>query len=278
MIDKHRISATFGRAAATYEEHAAIQKQMAHALLAQAQASGQSFFRILEIGCGTGYLTRLFSQAYPDAVIIASDISPAMVAHASALQPAGANVRFICQDGENLTVEGSFDLIISNAAIQWFSDYARAFDGFAARLRDDGLLLYATFGPETFCELHDAFRAARHSLALPADVRHGPAFICAAKLAEQAAISGLSCRHHEEKVQLSFSTVRDFLLSIKKVGANQSSQPTAEPFQRRLLPEMMRCYEQYFRSADGLIPATYHLLFGSAKKQGSSPLSTAACG
>ena len=41
-----------------------------------------SIRRILELGCGTGRLTRRMAELYPSAVIVAVDISPEMIAHA----------------------------------------------------------------------------------------------------------------------------------------------------------------------------------------------------
>ena len=158
MLNKNIVENHFSRAAKTYEDNAIIQKELAVNLIKKAKNSGRDFSRILEIGCGTGYLTRLLSIAFPKAKIFATDISPLMLVQAEKRHPPCQNKpEFFQQDGENLSVTGTFDLIISNAAFQWFTDYDKAFSGFASRLASEGLLLYSTFGPATFNELHTAF-------------------------------------------------------------------------------------------------------------------------
>ncbi len=277
MLDKEKISHNFSRAATTYEENAIVQKKMAQLLLQQTQNLSRSFTHILEIGCGTGYLTRLLSKTFPSADIVATDISETMLAQASSLQRE-KNVRFEKQDGENLTLNTTFDLIISNAAFQWFNNYDAAFSGFSRHLTPEGILLYATFGPATFYELHTAFNQARHSLSLPPNIRHGPPFASSATLADYASNNGLLCHHREETERLYFPSVRSFLSSIKKVGANHTPTSASSGFNRKLLPSMISHYEQLFCTEDGLIPATYHLLFCQVQKSAQPSVNAAQCG
>ncbi len=267
MINKSNVRNHFSLAAKTYEANAFVQKKMAARLLEAAKTSGRTFSRILEIGCGTGYLTRLLSTAFPAALLYATDISPQMIAQASKLHPAAfrENTFFLTQDGENLSVEDSFDLIISNAAFQWFTDYERAFSGFAARLNENGLLLYSTFGPSTFNELHAAFRHTRQILQLPPDERHGPDFLSGPELTLAAAKTGLCCKHQESEERVYFHSARDFLQSIKKTGATHAPLASST-FNRKLLPETISYYDKTFRHTADKIYATYHIIEGKAEK------------
>lgn len=74
---------------------------------------------VVDLGCGTGELTRRIADALDSADVIGVDNSAEMLAKAAEFERAG--LRFELAD---LTaVEGTYDLVISNAAIQWVDDH-----------------------------------------------------------------------------------------------------------------------------------------------------------
>ena len=82
-----RIAAAFGRADA-YDDAALVQRAAAAQL---ARWVGQAVLpanpRILELGCGTGFLTKSLSERLGRARWTVSDVAPAMVARARAGPP-----------------------------------------------------------------------------------------------------------------------------------------------------------------------------------------------
>lgn len=267
MINKNLVARHFGVMSRNYEEHARVQKNMAATLQQQAKAAG-NFTRILEIGCGTGYLTRLIAHLYPQADILATDIAPGMLKTAKANLADCKNVSYAVEDGESLRTAETFDLIISNAAFQWFNDHTKAFEGFLARLRPGGCLLYTTFGPETFRELHASFHTARQTLTLQDSTRHGLSFAPAAML--ESFMTGVgyeSTVHREEHVREYFPSVKEFLAGIKKIGANNAGYHGSFAVNRRLIFSMMRCYEESY-CENSQIYATYHVIYGFGRKKG----------
>src|SRR3546814_9147356 len=77
--------------------------------------------RILEIGCGTGLLTRDIRTQWLEAELTVTDLAPEMVERA-ARDPRLAGT-FFTMDGEWPCFEGQwFDLIISSLAFQWRSE------------------------------------------------------------------------------------------------------------------------------------------------------------
>ncbi|MCL6586559.1 MAG: methyltransferase, partial [Anoxybacillus sp.] len=72
MIDKQLMQKRFSERANTYDQFANVQKKMAHELMARISRPPKT---ILEIGCGTGYLTKLLYDAYPHAQLTAIDIA-----------------------------------------------------------------------------------------------------------------------------------------------------------------------------------------------------------
>ena len=71
---------------------------------------------VLEIGCGTGQLTRQLAERSVD--LTAIDIGPAMVAAARQAVPDPA-VRFQVSSFEDFADDGPFDLIVSATAFHW---------------------------------------------------------------------------------------------------------------------------------------------------------------
>lgn len=72
---------------------------------------------VLELGCGTGILTRKIQERWPDCRITAVDISPEMMEHAKS-RLGQSPVHFVEQSFETLMFpDAQFDLVMSNLAI-----------------------------------------------------------------------------------------------------------------------------------------------------------------
>lgn len=263
MINKNQVVRRFGRSSTSYDEHAVVQKHMAATLQALLHKTGV-FNRILEIGCGTGGLTKMLAALYPQASILATDISPDMLAAAQDNLSDFTNIRYAVEDGEQLQTRETFDLIVSNATFQWFNNHRQSYTGFFKRLSANGCLAYATFGPQTFYELHQSFATANHLLNSQCDIRHGQHFPAALKLQrsmEDAGFQDVLCT--EEELREYFPTVKDFLRSVKKVGANNTNYDGS--ISRQLMFTMMGYYEQNFKEHDH-IHATYHTIYALGRK------------
>ncbi len=74
---------------------------------------------VVDLGCGTGELTRRLAEALPDSRVLGIDSSPEMLARAEALTRPG--LRFA--PGTIETVAGAWDVVFSHAAIQWVPDH-----------------------------------------------------------------------------------------------------------------------------------------------------------
>jgi trans-aconitate 2-methyltransferase len=76
---------------------------------------------VVDLGCGTGELTRRLADAFPGSDVLGVDSSPEMLAKAAPLGRVG--LRF-----ERTAIEevaGSWDLVFSHAALQWVEDHER---------------------------------------------------------------------------------------------------------------------------------------------------------
>ena len=71
--------------------------------------------RILDLGCGDGFLTRRIAES--GANVVGVDASPEMIA---AARERGVDAHLA--NGETLPFDREFDAVFSNAALHWMSD------------------------------------------------------------------------------------------------------------------------------------------------------------
>ena len=244
---KQRISDAFGAASAHYDDHAGPQRFAAALVadLAQRQRP-DGVGRILEIGCGTGLLTRHVQARWPGAELVVTDLSPGMLARAAS----GGLVAgtFLAMDGEDPPFEGPwFDLILSSLAFQWFDDLAGALSRLTGLLRPGGSLIFSTMGQGSFA----AWRAAHQACGLEAGVPDYPSLdALRAMLAPcQDAFA------FDEDHALDCGGARGLIAHLRGIGA-------VVPVEGRppLSPRALRAVMATFEEAGGV--DRYQLLFG----------------
>jgi trans-aconitate 2-methyltransferase len=76
--------------------------------------------KIVDLGCGTGELTRQLADALPGSNVTGVDSSAQMLEKAAAF--VSPNLRF--EQGDQAELTGEWDLIFSNAALQWSENHA----------------------------------------------------------------------------------------------------------------------------------------------------------
>lgn len=99
--------------------------------------------RVLEIGAGTGALTRALAAALPpEATIVATDLNRAMLDRAAAAR-AGREVEWREADAGNLPfADGSVDVVVCQFAAMFFPDKPRAFSEVRRVLAPGGVFLF----------------------------------------------------------------------------------------------------------------------------------------
>jgi trans-aconitate 2-methyltransferase len=93
--------------------------------------------RAVDLGCGTGELTRRLADMLPESEVVGIDSSPEMLAKAA--QQARDGLRF--EQGDLAALAGEWDLIFSHAAIHWVEDHEALIPRLLARLRPGGQLV-----------------------------------------------------------------------------------------------------------------------------------------
>ena len=260
--EKRGVRRNFAKGAVSYDRHAAVQRHMADELLARTAAAAAGASRILEIGCGTGYLTALLHCANPQALLVAVDLDRALLSAARARLGPDAKTVWVMADGETLD-RGNFDLIIANATFQWFVHPRQTLEGLKQALAPGGTLAFATLGPGTFRELAASLRRAADALGRPAPPIPASRFLDGQdwfNLLQDAGFRDLDLQ--DAAVTVAYPGVAQFLQSLKATGA---TNPRPRPFSPRLLAALTESYRQDF-GENGAIPATYEIIWAAAKK------------
>ncbi len=92
--------------------------------------------RVIDLGCGTGELTRRLADRLPESEVLGVDASPEMLEKTTAYTRPG--LRFLCQHIEE--VQGEWDLVFSNAAVQWVENHTALVPRLLEMVRPGGQL------------------------------------------------------------------------------------------------------------------------------------------
>jgi trans-aconitate 2-methyltransferase len=92
--------------------------------------------RVLDLGCGTGELTKYLHSAVAARETVGVDASENMLAKADGFE--GNGLRFELGRIEEEPGQGNFDLVFSNAALQWVTGHEVLFERFLVRLQPGG--------------------------------------------------------------------------------------------------------------------------------------------
>ena len=93
---------------------------------------------IVDLGCGTGHITRMIADSFPSArVVIGVDNSPEMLDKA---RGETSRVTWIDADAATWTHERPVELLFSNACLQWLPDHPELFPRLARQVASGGIL------------------------------------------------------------------------------------------------------------------------------------------
>lgn len=242
-MNKQLLARRFSRAAATYDQAAQAQRQIAaHLWQLTLPHLTQAPTTLLEIGCGTGMLTRIYAPHVTPTRWILNDIYDSRT-----YLPEG-DYTYLQGDAEQLDFGSGFDLILSASAIQWFSDLPAFLRKVFDALKPGGLLAISTFGPTNY----DQLRQLGHT---------GLSYPTTSQLAQMLPPFELLTLEEQLAPQL-FETPWELLRHIKATGVAGGME---QAWSRSQLNRFVEAYHR-FQTPEGLHPLTYHPIWFVARK------------
>lgn len=268
FIDKARVRKSFHRAAQAYDGAAILQAQVREEMLSRLEVVKLAPQVILDAGCGTGHGLKALMTHFKGAQGLALDLAEGMLARTRALFPRyrfwQAAPQLICADIEAMPVQSSsVDLLWSNLAVQWCNDLDAAFQEFRRVLKPNGLLMLATFGPDTLKELRAA-SGAQHT--------HVSRFIDMHDIGDALTRAGFSApvldvMHYT----LTYDTVESVMRDLKVIGAHNATAGRPRGLLGKGFLQQLKQGYEHFRQ-QGKLPATYEVVYVHAWV-GSKPVS-----
>lgn len=152
------ICKAFSLQAAHYDKVSKIQQEIGERLLERLMYLKIAPRYILDLGCGTGKMTKLIQKRYPNACVIGFDISHAMLVVAKKNQGYFKKYPLVAGDMMKLPFQtGIFDLVIGNQVLHWAEAIPGALKELNRVMAVEGCLMFSTLGPDTFKELRTSW-------------------------------------------------------------------------------------------------------------------------
>ncbi len=276
-LDARAVRRAFGRAAAGYDAAAVLQREVGARMRARLDLVKLVPRRVADLGCGTGEAFAELAARYPGASIVGLDVALPMLAAAGARNaPRGGLARLagwaaraaggqaprvpmlVCGDLARLPfASGSIDLLVSNLALQWVDDPARAFAEFARVLEVGALASFTTFGPDTLRELRGAFDDGRPHVSRFVDMHDLGDALVHAGFADPVMDA--------ETLTLTYGTPRALLADLKAIGATNALAARHRGLTGRTRLARAEAALESLRR-DGRIAVTYEVVYGHAWK------------
>lgn len=191
----------FNKAHFSYDQHANLQQTTGKQLLSFVQAQSLYYKKIIDLGCGTGLITKDFASTLSYENFYALDIAEQLLMQA--IQKLHEfPIAFTENDFENFHPNYTFDLIYANMSLHWSKNLKSTIQHWLDFLENDGIFAFSIPLEGTFAELESKVHlrsfARKESILQHFNVKH----------------------FATEYITLHFSSIIDACRSIKHVGAN----------------------------------------------------------
>ncbi len=249
---KARIAAAFGKAAHSYDRHAAFQRDVGLKLLNELPQDLHGYV-VLDLGCGTGFFSEQIRQR--GAAVICADISQDMLVQAR--QRCGMFGFEYCHcDAEALPLaDHSVDIVFSSLALQWCDSLAVSFREIKRVLKPTGKGYFSILAAGSLLELEQAW-------AKVDSAQHVNRFI--SENAVKIALAQAECIPYQIDLcsfGLWYDSAMHLMKDLKGIGATHIDGRTNRLISHRMLAQVEAAY-QTFANREGLLPATYQVCFG----------------
>ena len=261
MNVKTEICKAFNAHAGEYEQAARVQHEIGERLLERLQYLKINPRYILDLGCGPGYFSAQLKKRYPRAHVIGFDLAYAMLQRAKTKQ--GWLKKWGLVNGDMTAMPfatGLFDLVFANQVIHWSPSLPMVMRELNRIMNVNGCLMFTTLGPDTFCELRQAFAAVdNHAHANVFSDMHDIGDVLLAERFIDPVVD-------MDRLSVHYSTFLQLVRSLKAQGVRNINAGRNPGLTGRQAWRNFEAAYSAFRTEQGKFPLTYEVVYGHAWK------------
>jgi malonyl-CoA O-methyltransferase len=166
-----KVRRSFDRAAAEFDHFDFVHTVTRDGLLARLEPMVVDAGTVVDLACATGTALKPLAKRFRGARLIAVDLSQNMLRRARGRRSWFSRRTFLQANARALPLaDQSVDVVFCNQLLPWVEDVASVFSEVSRVLRENGLFLFASLGPDSFSELRRAWQsvdAAAHVNLFP---------------------------------------------------------------------------------------------------------------
>jgi len=249
--NKARVARQFSRAAMRYDEAAQVQVDIAFDAM---QLLKPGYTRLLDIGCGTGRVSRQLAPRC--AQLVAMDLAEGMLSFAARQEDKSShNIHWLQADAEHLPLlDNSLDGVFSSMALQWCPNIQQVCQEIHRVLEPKGQAILAILAEGSMQELQQSWRSLDSQ-------QHVNQFLNRHDWQSAAQTLGFTVQSTEQTYTTWHANVRELLGSIKAIGANVVTKTGNHgSISRANLQVLQHHYQQSF-GVQGRLPLSYQVCF-----------------
>lgn len=214
------------------------------------------FTRALDLGCHGGSFGQSLAQTGRVSEVIQADLSDDLMA------PSRPSSRVVMDEEYLPFAAHSFDLIGSVLSLHWANDLPGCLIQISRCLKADGLFLGAMFGAETLQELKECLVTAELEISgglsprvSPfVDVRDAGSLLQRAKFALPVTDT--------DTLTLKYKNAFALMHELRSMGeTNALFERQKSATSRQIFMRAAALYQEKYQDADGLIPATFQIVY-----------------
>lgn len=260
-VPQSRLRRLHRRAAPTLANADFLHRRLREELLSRLDFARLEPRVVTDLGAGTGGAFAALAARFPGSQVLGIDHAPEMLLAAGA----GQALR-VCGDARRLPLaDQSVDLVFCNLLLAYCHDPVPVLAEIRRVLREPGLCLFSTFGPDTLVELREAWAEAdehTHVVRFP-DMHDLGDLVVRAGLAEPVL--------DRETLQVSYADVSALRADLRAVGSINRTAGRNVGLTGRRVGQRFRAAMDRRRDADGRMVLTVEVIYGQAWGTANSP-------
>jgi malonyl-CoA O-methyltransferase len=238
---KEQVRNNFSKAAMQYSAWAKVQERSAAMLVSMLPEERMG--SVLDIGCGTGFLTGKVIAKLKPQELTGVDFAEGMAQMCAQQWPES---RFLCVDAEEFDPDRKYDAVVSNFTFQWLSDIAGSMRKFYSWIKPGGFFAFCVPVKGSLKELSGV---SFH--VFPTEEE----FLKMLPKADAKLTSDMTV-YYDSPVEA--------VKSLKKIGANYKDRGAPE---KKLTRAGLEEYGRIYKDSTGKFPVTYRVLTVVIKKR-----------